>query len=109
MKLKRPILFSVRLPEQLVQEIENIMKNYGATNVSEFVRQACQLTIQIESYKSIMTDPRKREEFFAKLNHMLKSEKIFDWVATLEDSQMNGIKMAIDMEKENRFKQGKLR
>ena len=102
-KIKRETIVSFRLPVRLLDEIEKIMEIYGLQSYSEFFRRSTMLSVEIESKKSTFTDPQKCKEFLAELNSKLTEEKVFDWVSSLSDTKIEGLKMALDLEKDKRY------
>lgn len=97
--MKRTSLFSLRLSLDLLDKLENTVKEGKFPNVSEAIRSYVELGMYVESYKTMIKDP----EFLKTIEELKQTEGVFDWVETLNDIQMDGITTAIKMEKEKRY------
>ncbi len=101
----RSCSFSLRLPLDLLDKLENSVKDGKFLNVSEAIRSYIQVGIHVESYKTMIKDP----EFLKSIEELKQTEGIFQWIETLNDQQMDAIATAFKMEKEKRYENKTLR
>ena len=95
----------ISFPMELLAKIhEYIGANKEFPDEAKAIRTFVEYGMNLISYKKVMQDPEKREQFLSEMSKLMQSEKIFDWVHTLESGQLDGIFMAIQMERENRTK-----
>lgn len=111
--VKRSITLSTRWDLPVVEDVEKLVKSplnptgsFG--NVSEAIRECTKVGIKVHNYQEMMKDPDKANEFREKMQEMLQNEEVFDWVATLTPDQIDGFMMAMQMQKDNRYKVQKL-
>ena len=102
MKFARTILIAIRIPIDLLDQIEEIMTRHGWTNLSEFVRSAIKIFIRVERTISITNDPEKWQKFQEEMDAQISENNIIDYFAGLDDSKLKGIKMALELEEEKR-------
>ena len=105
-KKTRDTIISFRLPTKSLDDVELIMESYGLKSYSEYFRRAILISIEIERNKATFNDPKKCKEFLDDLNSKMTEEKVFDWVGQLSDTKMDGLKMALELEKDKRTKLG---
>lgn len=111
--VKRTTIISTRWDLIILDDIENLVKSPITPdgtfkNVSEAIRECTKVGIKVHNYQEMMKDPEKSDEFRKKMLDMIKNEEVFDWVATLQPDQIDGFLMALQMEKDNRYKVKKL-
>jgi len=97
--MKRTSLFSLRMSLELLDKLEGIIKEGKLSNISEAIRYYVELGMYVESYKTMIKDP----EFLKTIEELKQKESVFDWLETLNDSQMDAIATAIKMGKEKRY------
>lgn len=95
---------TVRLPFELVQELDADVEMRKFRNRSEALRSYVILGKKAYSYKAIMDDPIKQKQFQDEMNQILKGERITEWISTLSGTQLEGIMQGIQLEKEQRIK-----
>ena len=104
MSLKR-VHFEVETLQKLSQYWGNGKTfKYEAEAIRTFVEYGMQLL----EYKKVMQDPEKREDFMAKMQTMMKEEKVFDWLFQMTDQQLAGLSMAITTVRDSKEKQTRL-
>lgn len=111
--VKRSVNISTRWDIIDLDDIEKLVKSAlnpdgKFANVSDVIRNCTKVGIKVHNYQEMMKDPDKAEEFRKKMQEMVKNEEIFDWVQTLTPDQIDGFIMALQMEKDNRYKVTKL-
>jgi len=97
--MKRTISFSLRIPLELVEKLENAVKIKKFPSVAEAIRSYVLVGMHVESYKRMIKDP----EFLKSIERLKQNEGIFQWIETLTAEQADAIKMAIEMDKEKRY------
>ena len=68
------------------------------------IRETSRLGCKVLRHQEMMKDPAKATEFQKKMQEAVHQDKIFEWAATLTESQIDGFLMALQMEKEGRYK-----
>jgi hypothetical protein len=111
--VKRSITISTRWELDTIEEIEKILKTPKTpdgkfANVSLAIRECTKIGIKVHNYQEMMKDPEKANEFRIKMQEMVQNEEVFDWVQTLSPDQIDGFLMALQMQKDNRYKLEKL-
>ena len=91
--------FSIRLPLDLLASLERHVKEGKFSSVSEAIRSYIELGMHVESYKTMIKDPK----FLKSIEDLKRTEGIFHWIETLTDEQVDSIATALKMEKENRY------
>ena len=111
--VKRSIMISTRWDLSIIDDLEKLIKS--PTNpdakfkdASKAIRECTKVGMKVHNYQEMMKDPKKSEEFREKMQTMLQNEEVFEWVATLSPDQIDGFLMALQMERDNRFKVTKL-
>jgi len=97
--MNRSCSFSLRISLELLQKLENGVKENKFPSVSEAIRSYVTVGMHVESYKMMIKDP----EFLKSIDELKKTEGIFQWIETLTDSQADAIATALTMDKEKRF------
>jgi len=105
--IKKKTQITIKLPEKLVDQVNETMKQLGLDNVSDFVRGSLMVRLRMEQMKPIIQDPERFREFVNTMNQHLTEKDAFDWVKTLSDDRLQGFKQLCEMEKEKRFEKFK--
>jgi len=71
---------------------------------SEILLSYIQLGLWVERLKTDVKNP----EFLARIEDLKKDNKIFEWTQALSENEARGIRDAISLELDTRFKQEKL-
>lgn len=87
------------------EQLEKLEQKTQFKSISEAIRFYVDLGMLTENYKSAVQDP----EFLKSIEHLKQGDKIFEWLSTLKDNELDGIFMAAKMEKEGRYVQAKFR
>ena len=111
--VKRSTIISTRWDHSVLDDVEKLVKSPVSPdgkfkNVSEVIRECTKVGMKVHNYQEMMKDPEKSDEFRKKMHEMVQNEEILDWVQTLQPSQIDGFLMALQMEKDNRYKVQKL-
>ena len=104
MKFARTTIKAIRIDIDLLEQIEEIMTQHGWTNLSEFLRSAIKIFIRLERTKSTMNDPEKWKKFQEEMDAQLSEENILQYMSNVNDTKLEGFKLAIELEKDNRNK-----
>jgi len=100
----RPFIHhTIRTPQDLWNMLSEKVDDKTFPNISDAYRSYALLGLKIESYKAQIKDP----EFLKSIEEMRQNNSIFEWLATLSESQKEGISFALQMDKESRYKQAK--
>jgi len=97
--MNRSCSFSLRIPLDLLDRLENFVKEGRCSSVSESIRYFVTLGMHVESYKIMIKDP----EFLKSIEQLKQTEGVFQWIETLTDEQSDAISMALKMNKEKRY------
>ena len=113
MTVKRSTLVGTRWELSVLDDIEKLVQSHehpAATfhSTSEAIRECAKVGVKVHNYQEMMKDPEKANEFREKMQNFIKNEEVFDWVQTLQPEQIDGFMMALQMEKDQRFKVKKL-
>lgn len=95
----RSCSFSLRLSLELLDKLENNVKEGKFSSISVAMRSYVELGMHVESYKAMIKDPK----FLKSIEDLKRTEGIFHWIETLNDEQVDAIAMALKMEKEKRY------
>lgn len=114
MKLKRTTQRNIRWEDQDLDEIEKhvyddrLNPDGEFENFSKAVRQLTLMGCKLLDFQKMMKDPAKAKEFQKKMREVIENEKVFEWTATLSESQLSAFSMALKMEKDSRYENKKL-
>ena len=97
--MNRSCSFSLRLSLELLDKLDNTVKEGKFSSISEAIRSYVELGMHVESYKTMIKDPK----FLKSIEQLKQNEGVFHWVETLTDEQVDAIATALKMEKENRY------
>jgi len=97
--MKRSCSFSLRIPLELLEKIDNVVKQGKFPSVAEAIRSYVLVGMHVESYKTMIKDPK----FLKSIEDLKRTEGIFQWIETLTEEQADAIAMGIKMEKEKRY------
>ena len=111
--IERKVVINFRCPVPLLDKIESFVKDSNNPKgvfdtVSDVIRESIEVGIKIRDYQEMMKEPKKANEFREKMLNYIKNEEVFDWARTLTTDQIDGYVMALQMEKDQRFKVQKL-
>ena len=106
--VKRTTIINFRCELSLLDDIEKLVKSPLTPkgvfpNTSEVIRECTKVGIKVHNYQEMMKDPDKANEFREKMQDMIKNEEVFEWAHTLDQQQIDGFLMALQMEKDKRF------
>jgi hypothetical protein len=95
-------LLRTYIPFEMLLSIKDWVKKKPFKSESEATRYFMDIGMKIESMKSIMEDPEKSKQFIDEMKKMMKADQIFNWIETLDDTQLLGMSQAVSVEKERR-------
>jgi len=97
--MNRSHSYSLRIPNNLLDRLENAVKDGKFSSVAEAIRKYTEVGMHVETYKTQIKDP----EFLKSIEELQKTEGVFKWTETLTDEQRDAIATALEMEKEKRY------
>jgi len=97
--MNRSCSFSLRLQLNLLDKLDNTVKEGKFSSISEAIRSYVELGMHVESYKTMINDPK----FLKSIEELKRTEGIFHWIETLTDDQVDSIATALKMEKDSRY------
>ncbi len=101
----RSCSFSLRIPLDLLDQLENKVKEGKFQSIAEAMKSYIKVGIHVESYKTMIKDPA----FLKSIEELKQTEGLFDWIETLKDNEVDAIASALQMEKEKRVENWNLR
>lgn len=101
--IKRNSIVNIRIHNDLLDEIDGVIPS-KFPDVSSVIRECTKIGLKLIRYQDMMKHPKQAEEFRCKMQDVMKNEEVFDFVKTLTPDQMDGFAMALQMEKDNRYK-----
>ena len=105
--MNRSVVFNLRFPADLLDQIEKITEDQDNKfkSISEAIRYYIKIGILIESYKLLIKDPA----FLESIEQLKQGDRIFHWSETLEDQHLDALMTALKMEKDRRYSNGSFR
>lgn len=98
--MKRSSSISIRLPNELLDNIELLMENGKFGTHSQAIRYCIELGMKIESLRPKIKD----SEFLKSIDFLKEGNNIFSWLSDLTDNQLDGLVSAVHMEHDERLK-----
>ena len=106
----RSTIITLRITLQELDDIEKHIAPEGHfLSLSEAVRELAKAGSRIKDFQKEMNDPKKALEFQAKMKELLQTEQVMPWAESLTDTQVEGYLGLLQMQKDMRYTQGKLR
>jgi len=103
--MKEPgVLISLRMTRELWTQINNLVENNDSPDFSHAVRSLIEGGLWLIEHKNDLKDPEKSQKVVEEYNSKMDEKNLFTWTAQLTDIQIDGMKMALELEKENRIK-----
>ena len=103
--MKRSCHFGLRMPIDLMDKLENKVKEKKFESVSDGIRSYIEVGMHVESYKTMIKDPA----FLESIEELKKTEGLFEWIETLKDNEVDAIASALKLEKDKRYDSGSFR
>lgn len=103
MKLPTATL-SVRIPHELWEKLAQFVDNGLAKDLSSAVRSLIEGGFKLIEIKNEIDDPKRVQELANQWNSKMNENDIFEWVNDLSDQQIEAVRGAIDITKEQRNK-----
>jgi len=97
--MNRSSSISLRIPNNLLDRLENAVKDGKFSSVSMAIRTYTEVGMHVESYKTMIKVP----EFLKSIKELQQTEGIFQWMETLTEEQTDAVATALKMEKEKRY------
>ena len=103
-------MISIRFDLSSIDEFErNVRSDYKPTakfsNLSECIRELAKVGNKVLQYQDMMKDPKRADEFKAKMNEMLQTQSMDEWSQTLSNDQLDGFLLFLQIQKDKRFEQ----
>ncbi len=96
------LLFRCHITLEMLQDIRDYVQSKPFPSEAEAARYFLSLGMKIEALKSIIDDPEKKKQFIEEMNKMLKDDKIFNWLETLDDTVLKAVVAGGSIELERR-------
>jgi len=103
--MKRSCSFSLRIPADLLDNLENKVKDGKFQSISGAIKSYIEVGMHVESYKTMIKDPA----FLKSIEELKQTEGLFQWTETLKDNEVDAIASALKFEKEKRYENGTFR
>jgi len=103
--MKRSCHFGLRIPIDLMDKLENKVKEKKFKSLSDGIRSYIEVGMHVESYKTMIKDPA----FLKSIEELKKTEGLFEWIETLKDNEVDAIASALKLEKDKRYDSGSFR
>lgn len=97
---RRKIPKQIFFDDIVLRQFEEKMREKGMSSLSETIRMYSELGLFIDNIKHEVKNP----EFLRQLEEIMNENKIFEWTSSMTDDQLNAIKMAVELEREQRYK-----
>ena len=97
--MNRSCSFSLRMPNNLLDRLENAVKDGKFRSISEAIREYTEVGMHVETYKTKIKDPK----FLKSIEELKKTEGVFKWTEKLSDEEVDAVATALKMEKEKRY------
>ena len=97
------ILKRINFPYETLKDIDDFRKSESIESEGETVRQLVGLGLLIHNMKHKIND----ESFLNEIKQATNANTMFDYLDTLEDSKLLALKEAVNLTRDNRFKQVK--
>jgi len=95
---------SVRIPHELWEKLAQFVDNELAKDLSSAVRSLIEGGFKLIEIKNEIDDPKRVQELANQWNSKMNESDIFEWVNDLSDQQIEAVRGAIDITKEQRNK-----
>jgi len=92
------------MPQDLWEKVNELVEDGTCPDFSHALRSLAEGGLWLQKHKDDIHDPKIIKKFVEEWNASMNEVKIFDWTKQLSDSQINAVGMALDLEKENRYK-----
>ena len=99
------VAISIRLKNEFWQEIQEYIVKGDFENTSDAVRKLADLGLWVHKNKGMFEDEKQISELQKKWSAQMNEKQILDWPKTLSNRQIEGVMIALDLERENRAKQ----
>lgn len=96
---------STRLPPLTVQIIDDLVDQGKFHNRSTGIATCVQMGLQVKQYQEMAKDPKKHDEFVDKMEELVETDKMSEWLEPMSDEQLQGVGMLIRMQLEKRHTQ----
>ena len=94
---------SIRFPREQWKKINDFVENGESPDFSHAARSLIDAGLWLHEHKNELTDTKKSQQIIEEYNSKLNNDTVFDWLATLSDTKIQGFLMAIELEKEKRI------
>ena len=94
---------SLRISFELWTKIKNFAEKENSPDFSHAVRALIEAGLWLDEHKMDLSDPKKSQKIIEEYNEKSNEEHLFSWIGQLSDSQIEGMKIALELEKEKRI------
>ena len=101
---ERSVSISLRIPREQCSRIDNLVDGKKYPDFSHAARDLIEAGFWLFEHKKDLSDPKKSQKLIEEYNSKLNENYLFEWVKQLPDSQIQGIEIAFELEKEKRIK-----
>lgn len=99
------VSISIRLDNELWQDIQEFIVRGDFENTSKALRAFVKLGLWVHKNKGKFENKSQMTELQKMWTDQMNEKQMLDWPKTLSNSQIEGVMMALDLEKEKRVKQ----
>lgn len=94
---------SIRIPISLWQKINELIDENNIPDFSSAARSLIEAGLWLNENKKDLTDSEKSKKLIDEYNSKLDEKLLFDWVRQLSFNQIDGLNIALQLEKEKRI------
>lgn len=94
---------STRISFELWTKIKDFAENENSPDFSHAVRALIEAGLWLDEHKIDLQDPIKYQKIIDEYNTKSNEENLFSWIGQLSNSQIDGMRMALELEKEKRY------
>lgn len=95
---------SLRMPPDLWEKVNALVESDDCRDFSHALRSLLEGGLWLQEHKDDIHDPELVQNFIKEWNSNMNEKKIFDWTKQLSDDQIRSVRMALDLEREGRYK-----
>ena len=106
--MERSVTVATRLSPSTINELDKLIDIGQFKNMSKAIEALTYLGLQVHQYQKMAKDPKKHDEFIAKMNDMTETNKFQEIVQTMTPEQLHGASMYIEIEKTRKYTQRNL-
>jgi len=101
-KITRSLPITVRIPIEIVDQIEIIRERLKIKTMTDFINKACETTLMIQAYLPKLESPEARKELVEKYESCMNEKDILLLPKSLKDNELEAMMGSMQLEKERR-------